>query len=113
MELRKIFIDNIKKYRKINGFSQMVLAEKCKTSTSYLGEIERGKKFPSIEMIQKIAEALDVPPYKLFMDKDDIYVASLSPEKKQELITKLGQAVADIINSEKTGYPPPAKIELS
>ena len=104
MELRKIFIDNIKKYRKINGFSQMVLAEKCKTSTSYLGEIEIGKKFPSIEMIQKIAEALDVPPYKLFIDKDDIYVASLSPETKQELITKQATPPPQKLNYLETSF---------
>ena len=98
MELRKIFIDNIKKYRKLAGLSQMALAERCKTAASYIGEIEIGKKFPSVEMIQKIAKALDVPPYKLFMEKDDIYLANLPPDKKQELIAKLQQAIAEIVS---------------
>ena len=101
MELREVFIDNIKKYRKQTKLSQMALAERCKTATSYIGEIEIGKKFPSIDMIQKIADALGVPPYKLFMGKDEMYIAGLSPERKKELIIKLQQAVADIINSEK------------
>ena len=58
MELRTVFITNLKRYRKEIKFSQMTLAERCGTSTSYIGEIEIGKKFPSVEMIQKIAEAL-------------------------------------------------------
>ena len=98
MELRNIFIDNIKKYRKQAILSQMALEERCKSAASYIGEIEIGKKFPSVEMIQKIAKALGVPPYKLFMEKDDIYIANLSPDKKQELIAKLQQAVADIVS---------------
>lgn len=98
MELRNVFIDNIKKYRKQAKLSQMALADRCKTAASYIGEIEIGKKFPSVEMIQKIAKALEIPPYKLFMEKDDTSIANLSPEKKQELIKKLQQAVADIVS---------------
>ena len=97
MGLKNIFIDNIKKYRKRNGLSQMTLAEKCKTATSYIGEIEIGKKFPSIEMIQKIATALEIPPYKLFMEKDDEHLGALSNEAKQELISSLQKSIADII----------------
>ena len=97
MDLRAVFIENIKKYRKENKMSQMVLAERCETSTSYIGEIEIGKKFPSIEMVQKIADALDIPPYKLFMAEKDINITALSPEQKQRLIDKLQQSLAEII----------------
>ena len=104
MELRAVFIRNIKKYRKINKISQMILAEHCGTSTSYIGEIEIGKKFPSVEMIQKIADALKVQPYKLFMDESDVYIATLSPKAKEELIAKVQQSVASII--EESVYLP-------
>lgn len=97
MELRAVFIENIKRYRRVNKLSQMALAEKCGTSTSYIGEIEIGKKFPSVEMIQKIAVALDIPPYKLFMEESDIYIASLPPQSKQKLVTKLQQSIENII----------------
>ena len=69
MELREIFVSNMKRYRKDSKISQMGLAERCDTSTSYIGEIEIGKKFPSVEMIQKIATALDVQPFQLFMQE--------------------------------------------
>ena len=44
MSLRDIFIKNLKKFRKEKSYSQMKLAEKGNTSTSYLREIEIGSK---------------------------------------------------------------------
>ena len=104
MELRTVFITNLKRYRKEIKFSQMTLAERCGTSTSYIGEIEIGKKFPSVEMIQKIAEALNIQPYKLFMEEDDIYIRSLSPKIKNKLIAQLQKSVAEIIDKEDSIY---------
>lgn len=101
MELRDIFILNMKKYRKIKKLSQMNLAERCNTSTSYIGEIEIGKKFPSVEMIQRLAAALDIQPFQLFMPEAGIPSADrLSPEKKSMLIQRLQQAAAQIIDKE-------------
>lgn len=101
MELRSVFIGNVKKYRKLAGLSQMALAEKCHSSTSYIGEIEIGKKFPSVEMIQKIADALNVQPYKLFMEDNDSYLAGLPPEKKELLIENLHNAIVSVINQKE------------
>ncbi|MFC2329966.1 MAG: helix-turn-helix domain-containing protein [Treponema sp.] len=98
MDLRAVFINNLKRSRKENKLSQMALAEKCGTSASYIGEIEIGKKFPSVEMVQKFAEALDIKPYKLFMEENDIYVANLSPQKRQRLVEKLQKSVEEIIS---------------
>ena len=47
----------------------MKLAEYCNTSPSYIGEIETGRKFPSTEMIEKIAEVLRIEAYHLFVDR--------------------------------------------
>ncbi|GHV60655.1 hypothetical protein AGMMS49587_02700 [Spirochaetia bacterium] len=69
MSLRDLFILNLKKIRKSEGLSQMKLAEKCNTAASYIGEIEIGRKFPSVEMIEKIAGALKVEPYLLFKEE--------------------------------------------
>ena len=99
MELRELFIANLKKYRKDNGFSQMALAERCETSASYIGEIEIGKKFPSIDMIQKISQALNIKPYKLFFDEAETPEAKskFSQQDKLELINQLQNAVNQII----------------
>jgi transcriptional regulator with XRE-family HTH domain len=71
MTLKQIFIQNLKELRKNEGLSQMKLAEFCNTSPSYIGEIEIGRKFPSMEMIEKIAEALRIEPYHLFKNFPD------------------------------------------
>ena len=76
----------------------MALDEKCGTSASYIGEIEIGKKFPSVEMVQKFADALNIKPYKLFMEENDIYVANLSPQERQRLVEKLQESVEEIIS---------------
>ena len=47
----------------------MELAEKCNTSTSYIGQIEIGNRFPSLGLIEKIARALEIKPYLLFFDE--------------------------------------------
>jgi len=67
MTLQQIFIANLKKIRKERGFSQMTLSEKCDTTSNYIGQIEMGRRIPSFEKIEKIAAALEIPIYELFM----------------------------------------------
>jgi len=64
--LRDVLAANIKKKRKILGISQMVLAEKVETSPHYIGQIEQCKKFPSSEMLERIAAALEMDSPELF-----------------------------------------------
>lgn len=59
----------------------MKLAEKCDTAASYIGEIEIGRKFPSIEMIEKIAGALKVEPHLFF--KEDRSGTSINREARE------------------------------
>ena len=47
----------------------MKLAEYCGTAHSYIGEIEVGRKFPSMELIEKIAKILRVEPYLFFKSR--------------------------------------------
>lgn len=48
----------------------MQLAELCCVSTSFIGEIEIGRKFPSAKTLQKIANALKLKPYQLFFEEE-------------------------------------------
>lgn len=50
----------IKKYRSVSGLSQQTLAERAGISYKYLGEIERGQVNLSVEILSKIANALNV-----------------------------------------------------
>jgi transcriptional regulator with XRE-family HTH domain len=64
--LREILAGNLKKYRRINGISQAKLAEKADITTQYIAMIEVSRKFPSPEMLDRIAEALNIEAYQLF-----------------------------------------------
>jgi len=61
-----ILAKNMKSYRIALGFTQAYLAEKIDTSTNYIGLIEKRKRFPSPEMIERIAAALGIEPKELF-----------------------------------------------
>jgi transcriptional regulator with XRE-family HTH domain len=80
MKLKEIFIRNLRICRKYNKISQKVLAQMCGTSTSYIGQIEIGNRFPSLDLIEKIASALGIKPYILFFD--DLEEKSLKKHKR-------------------------------
>ena len=71
MTLKQIFVQNMREFRKKEGISQMKLAEHLNASPTYIGEIEVGKKFPSIDMIEKIASILKIKPYHFFIDRTE------------------------------------------
>jgi transcriptional regulator with XRE-family HTH domain len=64
--IRELLGANIKAYRNNLGISQAKLAEMIDMATNYLGLIEGGKKFPSADMIERIATALGKDPLDLF-----------------------------------------------
>jgi transcriptional regulator with XRE-family HTH domain len=89
----------MKKYRKKRQLSQMKLAQMLDTSTSYIGEIEINSKVPSMEMVEKIANALNVEPFRLFVDDKnrrdgcapiiDDYLEHLSTIERQDLTKRI------------------------
>lgn len=89
MSLRKVFTDNIKFYRKKAHVSQQQLAEKCGMATNYLSEIETGKKFPSVDMIEVLAKELAIPAYLLFLNSTEIAInADMATKKRNEEFSK-------------------------
>lgn len=60
---------NIRKYRVEAALSQDELAEACGCCGSYIGKIENGKSLPSLEIIVKLADALDTTVDHLLSDK--------------------------------------------
>lgn len=70
MDIIKIFASNLKKYRHQKGLSQESLAEKSGLHRTYISAIERCKRSISLENIQKIASALEIEAYILFVDED-------------------------------------------
>lgn len=57
---------NIRKLREKKGWTQEELSEKADMHVSYIGQIERGLRYPSLKIIFKIADALEVRISELF-----------------------------------------------
>lgn len=56
---------SIKKLREQKKITQESLAELADIHTSYIGQIERGLRYPSLKVLFKIADALNVKPAEL------------------------------------------------
>jgi len=67
--IRDLLAKNMRLYRNAQGSTQAYLAEKVGTSTHYIGMIENKNKFPSPEMIERIAFALGIDTIDLFMNE--------------------------------------------
>ena len=71
MDIVKIFGTNVKRYRQALGISQEAFAEKCGLHRTYISAIECYRRSISLENIQRIADALGVETYKLFLEDYD------------------------------------------
>lgn len=74
----------IREYRKKKGLTQGELGEKLGVTASAIMRYERGQRKVSVEMLRRIAAALEVDPYTL-MDWDtalDVISESISEENE-------------------------------
>lgn len=58
MERQALFGSRIRSIRETAGLSRETVAERADINPNYLGEIERGEKWPSLEVIERLASAL-------------------------------------------------------
>lgn len=74
MDIVRVFGSNLKKYRTAVGLSQEAFAEKCGLHRTYISAIECYRRSIALENVQRIADALEIEPYKLFLeDQDELY----------------------------------------
>lgn len=57
----------IAKIRNFRGLTQAEVCEKCNISDKYLSNIERAKSIPSVEILMRICDVLDVTPDKILI----------------------------------------------
>jgi len=72
--LQKHLGERIKELRKKKGLTQEGLAEEMNVHPSLIGPIESGHKFPRALTFAKLAQALNVPLYQLWMFEPDVPV---------------------------------------
>jgi transcriptional regulator with XRE-family HTH domain len=99
-DVRVLLARNMKRCREILGLSQMKLADRVGCSTTLIGNIEIGKRFPSAENLNKIAAALDIPPSELFAEESAaIDQMQTTQELRARLEKKVLKAIGDALSS--------------
>lgn len=68
VNIRKLLAENIRTLRTELHLTQQELAEKIGVIPLTISNIERGDAWPKPETLAKIAQALHIQPYKLFLD---------------------------------------------
>ncbi len=71
MDIIKVFGTNLKKYRKAAGMLQEAFADKCGMHRTYISAIECYRRSISLENVQRIADALEIDTYKLFLEESE------------------------------------------
>lgn len=96
---KKIFAKNLRENRRKCGFSQEKLAEKVNVSTHHIAMIEIARNFPTSELIERIANALNVKICELFIES---YSASEELEKlRMEIKSDMKQLFDEFIENAK------------
>ena len=83
MDIVRVFGSNLKRYRTALGLSQEAFAEKCGLHRTYISAIECYRRSIALENVQRVADALEIEAYKLFLeDKDELH----SQERKHSCL---------------------------
>lgn len=84
MDIVSVFADNLRKYRKEKGLSQEKFAEMTGLHRTYISAIERKKRSIALDNVQKIADALEIDTYLLFIPNDENIKSGMRKEAKDE-----------------------------
>lgn len=87
MSLPESVGNRIREIRKAKGWTQEQLAEAAGLHYSYIGGVERGDRNISLETLEKIIYALQVPAIEVFRFRED----SLSYKELDELMALVGR----------------------
>lgn len=71
MSIIEVFGTNLRKYRLKMNLSQEKFAEKAGLHRTYISDLERFQRSIALENIQKIADAIGIEPYKLFINIEE------------------------------------------
>ncbi len=109
--LREVFINNLKYYRKQKGLSQEKLSYAINMSVAYINQIENKSSFPQPEIIEKIANVLNISPMQLFDEKGspenikafnkDEYINEITEKLLLKLNNTISKEIRNVLETEK------------
>ena len=69
MRLRRIVARNLKRLRREKGMSQEELADRAEINRNYVGMVERSENAATVDLLEKLAEALGAKPIDFFREE--------------------------------------------
>jgi len=107
--IKHIVALNMKQYRIKCGLTQAKLAEKANASTQYIAMIELGRKFPSLELLERLASVLGVDNLDLFspppfpaeniIKHQKTFLSDLEKEIGKSVNKAVQKAVKSVVNN--------------
>ena len=97
-DLRLTFSTNLKRHRDLLGFTQEHLAEKAGISANMINDIEGCRSWVSDKTLVKLAAALKIPTYRLFVPPS-ISDTDLDKTALQDLAQSLQKIRSDFNSS--------------
>lgn len=82
--VQDLFGKKIKAIRRARDITQEKLADLSGLSLQYIGEIERGRRNPSLTSIEQLSKALDIPMAELFSLEE----FRLAPEELRAILIR-------------------------
>lgn len=70
MSIRTVVAKNLRRLRHDRGMSQEELADRASVDRTYVSSLEREQYAASIDMLAKLAAALEVEPIEFFRDEE-------------------------------------------
>ena len=95
--IAEILGNNIKTLRKDRNWTQEYLAEQAGISVPFMTQIELARKQASLEVIEKIAKALNVPYSSLFIQASDSIEKENYNIKCEEFLRKVNSEIKDFL----------------
>lgn len=99
IELLETLSNNIKAFRKEKTLTQEKLAEEAELSSQAINAIEGKRRWPGEDTISKIASALDVEVYQLFVPQGRTPVIVEKTPENERLRQEIKSQVLDDVKS--------------
>ena len=96
MKTGEIFSHNLRSIREEQGFTQKSLALKIGLNDQAVREYEAGRRFPPIETLGQIAEALGVKVADLFESREAVKVLQMPVSKTIQKLASVPDSIYDL-----------------
>lgn len=71
MSIREVLAQNLKRYRALQGLSQEELAHRADIDRTYISSLERSQYAAGIDVVERLATALEVQAFELLRPQDE------------------------------------------